>query len=125
MSPQHIRQGEVTLPLLETLRIDYGVLPDDLEAALDCLDKAAETMRNNHCPYALVVRKDTFEPYSLQRESARLCDMEREDAVKTFVDGIGPRDVVVSTTGKTSRELFEHRSFSIQDSHNEPLQTES
>ena len=107
--PQHIKQGKITLPLLETLDISYSVLPDNLEEAVACLDTAVGVMDTNLSPYALVVRKGTFKPYKLQKQTVALYEMVREDAVRVFADWIGPRDVVVATTGKTSRELFEYR----------------
>ncbi len=35
--------------------------------------------------------------------------MNREDAIKLIVNTLEKDDIVVSTTGKTSRELFEYR----------------
>ena len=35
--------------------------------------------------------------------------MKREDAIKVIVDNLAGSEAIVSTTGKTSRELFEHR----------------
>jgi len=107
--PQHIKQGKITLPLLETLDISYSVLPNNLEEAVACLHIAVGVMDTDLSPYALVVRKDTFKSYKLQEQAVALYEMVREDAVKIFADWLGPRDVIVSTTGKTSRELFEHR----------------
>jgi len=35
--------------------------------------------------------------------------MNREDAIRVMIDALDSEDIVVSTTGKTSRELFEYR----------------
>ena len=35
--------------------------------------------------------------------------MTREEAIKIVIDSLGPSDIVVSTTGKISREVYEHR----------------
>lgn len=107
--PQHIKQGKITLPLLEALRIEYDVLPNHLEEAAACLNSVVEMVRTDLRPYGLVVRKGTFESYKLQKQAIASYEMLREDAIKTLTDWIGPRDIVVSTTGKTSRELFEYR----------------
>ena len=106
--PQHIKQGKITLPLLETLDIPYNVLPGNQKEAIACLRTAVEVMLSNLCPYALVVRKDTFMPYRLQEQTGGRYEMAREDAISIFADGLGPRDIIVSTTGKASRELFEY-----------------
>ena len=35
--------------------------------------------------------------------------MNREDALQVIVDNLNHKDVVISTTGMMSRELFEYR----------------
>jgi len=107
-APQHIKQGEITLPLLKTLGIEYCVLPDNLEEAVACLRTAINQMRTSSRPYAFVIRKGTFEPYALKTQATSY-EMQREDAVKIIADSIGAHNVIVSATGKVSRELFEYR----------------
>ncbi len=107
--PQHIKQGEITLALLETLGVDYDLLPDNLEQALASLDVAVEVMYSQLKPYAFVIREGTLGAYKLRVQPGLQYDMTREDVVQVVAKTIGPRAVVVSTTGKTSRELFEYR----------------
>ncbi len=107
--PQHIKQGKITLDLLKTLEIPYSILPDSLDEVKKVLDVAFNSMNENDMPYALVVRKNSFEPYVLGTNLQNSYDLTREGAIKIFVDNIGLEDIVVSTTGKTSRELFEYR----------------
>ncbi len=107
--PQHVKQGKITLQLLETLGIPYSILPEEPVQALLTVQEAVRTMQQGLCPYALVVRAGTFQPYQLQQQMAMPYEMVREDAVKIFADWSQPTDVVVSTTGKASRELFEQR----------------
>jgi phosphonopyruvate decarboxylase len=107
--PQHVKQGRVTLALLEALAVDYAVLPEQMQPALACLDRALVSMRERSRSFALVVRDGTFARYRAREGGRPVFAMMREDAVRLFADWTGPRDVVVSTTGKTSRELFERR----------------
>jgi phosphonopyruvate decarboxylase len=107
--PQHRKQGLVTLALLESIDVPYAVLPDSHEGAQTCLDAAVRTLKERSCPYALVVRKGTFAASSSATPEPVEYSLTREDAVKAIVDALGPDDVIVSTTGKTSRELFEYR----------------
>lgn len=113
--PQHVKQGKITLSLLESLEIEYSILPAELDEALTCLNKALDSMQKHSAPYGLVIRKGTFEPYKLQTQSVTPYTLAREDAIRMIVDGLGSRDVIVSTTGKASRELFEYRSFLKQE----------
>lgn len=107
--PQHVKQGRVTLGLLETLEIPHTILPADDAGADAALRVATDSMRERNAPYALVVRKGTFEPYSLKPRSCPDYEMAREQALKLVVDRLPDDGIVVSTTGKTSRELFEYR----------------
>lgn len=108
--PQHIKQGRISLKLLETLEIPFEIMPYSIEEAKICIEKACKFMRENEAPYALVVRKGTFEPYNPCKENEVLYELTREQAIKLVVDHLDPKDVVISTTGKASRELFEYRS---------------
>jgi len=103
--PQHKKQGKVTLPLLETMGVQYEILGDDWASQLD---RAEHYMRNENKPYALVVRKDTFSSYAMSKQKSDL-PLTREEALAAVLDKLTDDDFVVSTTGKTSREVFELR----------------
>ncbi|MDO5447459.1 MAG: phosphonopyruvate decarboxylase [Prevotellaceae bacterium] len=107
--PQHVKQGKVTLPLLETMGIPYAVLSkDEVEAGMQ-IQTAVEYMQTHKEAYALVVEKDTFEAYSLQSKLESSLALAREQAIQTVAGALGEKDVIVSTTGMISRELFEYR----------------
>lgn len=106
--PQHKKQGEVTLSLLEAMGIPYTVLDASLEDAEEAIAEAIRVARTELRPYALVVRKGTFDKYSTLK-SEREHPMLREEAIKAVAEAFGERDIIVSTTGMASRELFEIR----------------
>jgi phosphonopyruvate decarboxylase len=103
--PQHVKQGKVTLALLEAMGIDYAVLTDEYESQLAA---ALEYLRAFNKPYALVVRKGQFGEYKLSKEEP-VYSLTREDALKEILADLNSDDIIVSTTGKTSREIFEIR----------------
>lgn len=104
--PQHLKQGEVTLKLLEAMDIEYRILSDDFEGDLKHLIKLA---KDENKPVALVVKKGTFSKYnSINKTKAVMGDLLREEALDVILKEI-PGDLVVSTTGKESREIFELR----------------
>lgn len=106
--PQHVKQGKISEELLITMQIPYQIV--DSESDVDSvLDKAVKGAIEDKKPYALLVRKGSFEKYKLQKDKLSSFPLNREGAVKLIVDELGERDIVVSTTGKTSREVFEHR----------------
>ncbi len=107
--PQHIKQGKVTVPLLEAMGIEYAILSKDERIAKKQITKAVEYMTNSKEAYALLIQKDTFDSYSLKSIETNNFAMTREQAIKIVATSLCDDDVVVSTTGMISRELFEHR----------------
>ena len=106
--PQHLFQGEITLSLLENLDIPAFVI-----------DKAAteESVRSKLDEYrelfvqggqaAFVVRKGGLS-YGGRAAYGNRFTLTREEAIGHIAGHCGG-GVVVSTTGKASRELFEYR----------------
>ncbi|XP_063239684.1 phosphonopyruvate decarboxylase-like [Bacillus rossius redtenbacheri] len=106
--PQHMLQGQVTPGMLNSLGIPFSTLPDFIDGAKVTLDKAKMYMDRHSCPYALLVKRQTFLPYKLPKTPPQF-PMTREQALHGVLAGLTDRDAVVSTTGMVSRELFEHR----------------
>lgn len=112
--PQHVKQGKITTGLLNVMGIDYTVLSKDEDKAEVQIRKAVDYMqRSNEC-YALVIEKDTFDSYTLQNVEENNLTLSREEAIQVVAAAIGEKDVIVSTTGMISRELFEYRTAMSQ-----------
>ena len=107
--PQHVKQGEVTTQLFDAMQIPYKILPQNIEDAKNAIQEAVKYATENNAAYALIIQKGTFEPYKLQNNKVYDFEMNREEAIKVIVDNIADSDIIVSTTGKTSRELYEYR----------------
>lgn len=107
--PQHVKQGKVTLGLLETMEVPYEVLSKEENDASAQISKAIMAVKTGNI-YALVVEKDTFETYKLQKdESIKTLTLTREYAIQSVAGSIEKNAAIVSTTGMISRELFEYR----------------
>ncbi|MCR5270171.1 MAG: phosphonopyruvate decarboxylase [Prevotella sp.] len=102
--PQHVKQGEVTLALLDAMQIPYIILEDASQ-----IKAQVELSLERKAPTAIVIRKGTFGSYKLKNARSNNNPLSREDAMKLVVDHLKDSDVIVSTTGKLSRELFEYR----------------
>ena len=108
--PQHVKQGKVTTGLLNVMGIDYTVLSKEEDKAEAQIKKAIAYMQSTKQCYALVIEKDTFENYQLKPQSSIFnFQLSREEAIQTVASVLGAKDVIVSTTGMISRELFEYR----------------
>lgn len=104
--PQHVKQGKVTLSLLDAMGIPYAVLDDNWEKQTD---EALRVISETNGIYALIVRKGTFEEYKLQNQVTSNWSLGREEAIQIVVNKLRDDDIIVSTTGMISRELFEYR----------------
>ena len=106
--PQHVFQGKITTGLPELMEIPYLIVGVDTTEAE--VAKAMEDFRSvldKGGQVAFVIRKDAlrYEGKPLYRNAHSL---SREDAVRCIAEAAAG-DLIVSTTGKTSRELFEIR----------------
>jgi len=117
--PQHKKMGRVMIPLLKTLEINHIVLEDDVEKIERDIRKAKEELSKNNAPFAIIIRKGLIEKYEQKKERMQDLELTREDALKEIVDKLNKNDIVVSTTGKTSRELFEYREEKTQGHGND------
>lgn len=106
--PQHVCQGRVTTALLDAMEIPHIVLSDNEKIMWHQVYETMHQINETGKPHALLVRKGTFDEYKLP-PSENAFEMNREDAIKIIVDHLAEDDIVVSTTGMTSRELFEYR----------------
>jgi len=107
--PQHVKQGRVMTAMLDAMEVPWFELDASMDDAGDVIAKACALMRERKVPVALLVRKGAFAKYKLKKDRVTDFPMNREGAVKCIVDLLGKDDVVISTTGKTSRELYEYR----------------
>ncbi|MCB0726146.1 MAG: phosphonopyruvate decarboxylase [Ignavibacteria bacterium] len=122
--PQHIKQGKVMLGMLDSIGIRHEHLSKDTIDYSEKIDKLIDEMLKENSPVALIISEGTFESYDLkasEKESVSDFKLRREDALKIIIDNISENDVIVSTTGKTSREVFEYRELKGQGHQNDFL----
>jgi len=106
--PQHIFQGEITIKLLEDL--DLAVFVLDKETSKQELEEQMQIFRKllaQGKSVAFVVRKNAL-VFDEKVEYKNKNILMREEIISHIAAEAG-EDIVVSTTGKASRELFEIR----------------
>ncbi len=99
----------MTIGLLNTMGINYAILPKDEEGAAKQIKIAVDFMKATNECYALVIEKDTFDTYKLQSVEVNELAMSREETIQKVASNIEDNACIVSTTGMISRELFEAR----------------
>ena len=107
--PQHVKQGKITIPLFDTMGIKNEILATEEQDINEQIKRVVDYMQEKQTPYALIVKKGTFEKYKLSEKLEKHLELEREKAVQLVASALDDNSVVVSTTGKISRELFEYR----------------
>lgn len=112
--PQHIYQGEVTIRLLEdmgikTYIIEEGTTDQEIMVAMSDFKNILADGK----AVAFVVRKGALS-YEKEVIYTNNNSMTREEIIQHITKFTG-EDPIISTTGKTSRELFEIRVMNGQD----------
>jgi len=106
--PQHVKQGRITQAQLNVLEIPHWIL--DANSDMDpLLDEMFEVLNSSGAPVALLVRKDVLAAYRNREKNEKTTDFKREEALRQILALANPNDLFVSTTGKTSREVYELR----------------
>ena len=107
--PQHVTQGRVQIELLEALGLPYEIISKDDDQFSNKISNVIEIAKNENKPVVLLIKKGTFEKYKdeiVQSDDQR---MNREEALEIILENLDDNAIIVSTTGKTSREIFEIR----------------
>ena len=115
--PQHMKQGRIMKDLLKTLEIPFDNVNPNLSSTqiLNVLNALIEKSFKNKSPAVLLVSKGTFESYSLKSTNENSFKLLREEVIQLIAKSILDKDVIVSTTGLASRELFEFRASTNQN----------
>lgn len=111
--PQHIFMGKITENIFDVLAVEHEYISKDTTAQelSSIMDRAKKSLESDR-QYAIIIKKDTFEARAGEKYSNGY-DFVREDAIGQILKSIKPEDVVVSTTGKISREVYEQSDIII------------
>ncbi len=127
--PQHVKQGRVQNDLLDAMEMPYEVISADTRDYAPVIRRLIGQARDESRAVALVVQKGTFEKWvpvqnedrSVHKPAITAQLMPREKALEEIVHALGDDDVVVSTTGMPSREIFEIRARENMGHHRDFL----
>jgi phosphonopyruvate decarboxylase len=106
--PQHVKQGRITKTQLEIMDIPYWIIGADSDLD-EILEEVFAKIKSTNSPVALLVCKNTFSPYKSRRTINNESLFRREDSLRDLLNLSSKNDLLISTTGKTSRELYELR----------------
>lgn len=117
--PQHKRMGNILPGLCTLLDIPYAIASADREQMAGIFKQATESIKKLSKPFAILFPKDVMQSEkpksSSQLKTAPSNVIIRENLLELLVKKSTPNDLFVTTTGKTSRELYEIREQLKQD----------
>jgi phosphonopyruvate decarboxylase len=117
--PQHELMGQITGDLLTLMRVEWEYLSASAPEANRQLQQADKVMQENR-PFFFIVRKGTFDEVKLRDQTLRPAGSAeaernaeqsgkplRKDVLSCIARCAGKDTVLLATTGKSGRELFE------------------
>lgn len=108
--PQHKKMGRVMTNLLEDLEIPYEFADSDIRKTSATIKKIKKIAVSEQHPIALIIEPGLFEKSDCDCGIHSLAGsyMSREQILEMLLPKIG-ENPIITTTGKTSREVFELR----------------
>jgi phosphonopyruvate decarboxylase len=117
--PQHELMGQITTRVLDVIGIRWELFPEAPDQVDACLERAVAHMESTGLAYALVMRKGAVAPGPVPKMpeakplpaikaslEARPAHTLKREYLAALQRAATDRDVFVSTTGYTSRELY-------------------
>lgn len=105
--PQHITQGKCMEELIKSLDINMDILPKSQEEAHVLVKDIMDKVKVNLSPHIILVKKNTFSKYYNPISIVNNYELYRKDVID-IAYGVFSNDIILSTTGKISRELLEN-----------------
>ena len=104
--PQHKIQGGCMEELIKSLNINYHIMNSDT-VFTDLIDDIVKETITSSRPTIILVKKNTFSKATVHKTKLdNGYPLYRRDVIKNILN-VCKEDVIVSTTGKISRELME------------------
>ncbi|MFC9439325.1 phosphonopyruvate decarboxylase [Nocardia sp. NPDC057030] len=117
--PQHELMGAITPGLLELMRVGHAVIPAEAAEVDACLAEGWAEMDREQQPFAFILRDGVMAAQRLDEPSLAAATTPavgpapgiraaptRSAALESLIGALDDSAAVVSTTGKTSRELY-------------------
>ena len=107
--PQHQVKGKITIKLLNLLNIKYLILNHlNYKKKIKSL---IEFSKKKSSPVAILVKKNTFKKETIKNKFKvnKNYYLTRESFIKNLLKAVNKKDLIISTTGYTSRELYQIR----------------
>lgn len=121
--PQHLSQGEVQIDLLNSLKLPYNIISGESTDYKMKIDYGLDVAKKKQAPFVILIKKNTFSKIKFDSNKKRknILPLSREFCLNFLLKSLPHNAIIVSTTGKTSREIFELRKLNNQSHENDFL----
>ncbi len=110
--PQHIKQGKIMLPMIDSMGLKYDKLTGNFDKDKKIVKTLFKEATDNKTPVFLIASKGLFKTYEFHHEDKILKQQNlptRENLIEEILQALPKNTLVVSTTGMASREIYEIR----------------
>lgn len=108
--PQHLYQGKITLRQLELIDIPYKIISKNLNNIEKVIRDIKKLTISLQKPVAIVVKKGTFKKIEIKKNIKNKINYpSRQKIIEKIIEKSSSNSIIVSTTGYTSRELYQLR----------------
>ena len=108
--PQHMVQGEITESILDSLGIRYYIIDQSYKQQIG---ESFRLMSETNQPVALLVKKGMFHSPSIDIKGSYT--LNRKKILESLLSSIESDALIIGTTGKSSREIYEIRELMKHD----------
>tara|TARA_Y100001980_G_C14555314_1_gene343588 strand:+ start:1294 stop:2448 length:1155 start_codon:yes stop_codon:yes gene_type:complete len=121
--PQHLSQGEVQIDLLNALKIPFDIISKNNNDYKLIIDRGLNYAKEKSSPFVILIKKNTFSKivFNSNKQGSNTLTLTREYCLGILLKSLPKNSIIVSTTGKTSREIFELRKLNNQPHENDFL----
>ena len=110
--PQHLYQGKITLKQLKLIDIPYKVINKDTKNIKKIIYQVKQLSVSLQKPVAIIVKKGTFKKIDRKKNfSKKVFYPFRKKIIEKIIEKSTNNSLIISTTGYTSRELYQLRSL--------------
>ena len=110
--PQHLYQGKITLKQLNLIDIPYKVINKDVKNIKKIINQVKKLSISLQKPVAIIVKKGTFKKIDKKKIFIKKnIYPPRKKIIEKIIEKSKKNSLIVSTTGYTSRELYQLRSI--------------
>ena len=105
--PQHVAKGKITTKLLNNLNIKYLIIKEKKD--FPKISNLINFSKKNKVPVALLCKRGVLLGANKKIKEIKENLLTREQTILKILENVNTNDKIISTTGYTSRELYQTR----------------